>query len=129
MTDLAPQVVEIDGQKFRIAYLDGVAGHRLALDALRVLGAGIVPALLGENGNMAMFGIASTAPAADFERIVDTLGKVSQYEVEPGSEKWLFLKEENRRTFFRGRQKLQFSWVAQALKVQLADFFVEKTPD
>lgn len=124
----ANDIVEIDGHQFRIAMLDGEAGRRLALDAMRMLGPALVSAAAGDLGTM-FIGLASSAKTDEVDRIVNVLGSVSRAQLEAGADKWGFLDANRRKTFFQGRQRLQFAWIGTALKVQLSDFFDEKKPE
>jgi hypothetical protein len=121
------EVIEIDGVNFKMAKLDGEAGRGLALDVMRIMGPSLTGALAGDFGAM-FLGLSSGANKADVDRIVNILGGVSRVELEPGSDKWKFVNVETRKTFFTGRQSLQFQWIGKAIHWQLADFFVVRTP-
>lgn len=117
---MEPTDFEIDGTRFRAVTLDGVVGLTFATDVMRMFGSAIAGIANG-GGPAEMLAVATTIRPDELARLIDTLGTVSQIEVEPG--KWRHLKTDVRRDVFRGKQLLQFKWLWESLKVQLADFF------
>jgi hypothetical protein len=120
-----PEIIDVSGVAFKMAKLDGEAGRGLALDVMRLIGPAVAASSSGDIGAM-FLSLGSGASRADVDRVVNVLGGVCRVEV--GDGKWKFVNVETRKTFFEGRQKLQFAWLGEAIKFQLADFFVERTP-
>lgn len=108
----------VDGVRFRMVKLGGVAGRELALRVMRMMGAAAAsPKLDGA----VMLGALAQVTTSDLDALADMLGKVSQINV--GDDRWLHLSRQAQDEHFTGRVKLQFGWLAAAVKYQLADFF------
>ena len=108
----------VDGVRFRMVKLGGVAGRDLALRVMRMIGAAAAsPKLDGAS----MLGALAQVTAADLDALADMLGKVSQMNV--GDDRWIHLTRQAQDEQFAGRLKLQFGWLAAAVRYQLADFF------
>ena len=114
--------VEVEGVRFRMVKLGGIAGRELALRVLRLLGP--YASKLGTPGSQDagnVLGMCSNVDPAEVTVIVNALGKVSQINV--GPDQWLNLKPEVQDVHFAGRLKLQFGWFGASIQYQLADFF------
>jgi hypothetical protein len=117
-----PEDIEIEGVRFRMVKLGGLAGRALSARVMRSLGAmaGVLADPEALSGAKAL-GLFAHVDEADINAIADILGKVSQVEVAPG--KWRHLTPQVVDEVFAGRPKLQFFWLGHALRFQLADFF------
>jgi hypothetical protein len=119
-----PIEFSVDGVRFRMVMLGGVEARGLALRVLRMLGpaaGGLASPDAASAGTM--LGILANVSEDDLNAVADALGKVTEMQVEPGSDKWRALTRDAQNVLFRGRLKLQFGWLGQAIRGQLADFF------
>lgn len=114
----------IEGQRVRVAMLGARQARALLLRLAKVLGPVAAHIEDGKLDGVTMLAALSTnASDADLEFVCDALGKVSQIEQEPGSDRWVFLTLERQDTIFKGRMRAMFGWLGFALKVQFSDFF------